>query len=241
MSSLSSPRLDWIERLPKDRLLGEVSLWSADLGRLSDDIARIDAFTDLYHIDVADGHFSPALLFFPDLVACARRLSKKPLHVHLMTTDDILLDQIRQFADAGADLITVHAENSNADEALALISDLRLEAGLVLQLHTPVANAARYLDRISLLTLLGTRIGVKGQGLDSQAEPRLREARDMIDSIRAVLKHRVLLAADGGIREHTVPGLCSAGADTIVMGSLAFGAQDLQARMAWVQALNRNE
>ena len=241
MNSSTALQTGWIERLPQERLLAEVSLWSADLGRLADEIARVDVYTDLYHIDVADGHFSPGLLFFPDLVACARRLSEKPLHVHLMATDDILLDQIRQFADAGADVVTVHAENGNVDEALALISDLRLQAGLVLQLHTPVAAAGRHLDRISLLTLLGTRIGVKGQGLDPQAEPRLREARDMIESIPAGREHRVLLAADGGIREHTVPSLYSAGADTIVMGSLAFGAQDLQARMAWVRALKRNE
>ncbi|MGU7771683.1 ribulose-phosphate 3-epimerase [Burkholderia sp. MR1-5-21] len=237
MSAKSPVESGWLERLPDDRLLAEVSLWSADLGHLADDIARIDDYTDIYHIDVADGHFSPALLFFPDLVAVSRRLTRKPLHVHLMATDDILQDQIRQFADAGADLITVHAENERVDEALALIEDLRLKSGLVLQLHTPVSAAAPYLDRISLLTLLGTRIGVKGQGLDGEAESRLREARELIDTTAAARKHRVLLAADGAIREHTVPGLRSAGADTIVMGSLAFGSPNLQARMAWVHSL----
>ncbi|MEC8110142.1 MAG: D-allulose-6-phosphate 3-epimerase, partial [Pseudomonadota bacterium] len=88
------------------------------------------------------------------------------------------------------------------------------------------------LDGISMLTLLGTRMGIKGVGLDPQAENRLAEARQMIDEAGA----QVLLAADGGIREHTVPGLRHAGADTIVMGSLAFGADDLAARMAWVHA-----
>ena len=88
------------------------------------------------------------------------------------------------------------------------------------------------LDKISILTLLGTRMGIKGVGLDPQAENRLAEARQMIDEAGA----QVLLAADGGIREHTVPGLRHAGADTIVMGSLAFGADDLAARMAWVYA-----
>ena len=83
-----------------------------------------------------------------------------------------------------------------------------------------------------MLTLLGTKMGIKGVGLDPQAEDRLREARGMI----AATDGQTLLAADGGIRDHTVPGLREAGADTIVMGSLAFGAEDLPSRMAWVHA-----
>jgi ribulose-phosphate 3-epimerase len=83
-----------------------------------------------------------------------------------------------------------------------------------------------------MLTLLGTKIGIKGVGLDSRAAPRLEEAATML----AAALHRVLLAADGGIREHTVPLLRRAGAETIVMGSLAFGASDPAARMAWVHA-----
>jgi ribulose-phosphate 3-epimerase len=231
------PVANWLPALPTNRLMAEYSLWSADLLAVGAEIARVDAFVDIYHIDVADGHFSPALLYFPDLVAACRRVTAKPFHVHLMTSDDILIDQIRQFAEAGADLISVHAENANADAAIALIHELGLPSGIVLQLQTPVADAARWLDRVSMLTLLGTRIGIKGQGLDPQAEPRLTEARAMIAA--AGQKHRIILAADGGIREHTVPGLYRHGAETIVMGSLAFNAPDLEARMAWVHAQTR--
>jgi ribulose-phosphate 3-epimerase len=84
-----------------------------------------------------------------------------------------------------------------------------------------------------MLTFLGTLMGVKGKGLDGQAEPRLREARSLI----AAQPRRIILAADGGIREHTVPGLRKAGAETIVMGSLAFGAKDFKRRMEWVRAM----
>jgi ribulose-phosphate 3-epimerase len=228
------PSPGWLDALPSNRLLAEMSLWSADLCRMADDIARVDPFTDIYHLDVSDGHFSPALLLFPDLVGAIRRTTAKPLHVHLMVADGILVDQIRQFAEAGADAISVHAENRNAPEALDLIRGLGVEPGIVLQLHTPIAEAAPYLDRIRILTLLGTRIGVKGQGLDTSAEPRLRKARALIAG--ADIGHRVLLAADGGIREHTVPGLRRSGAETIVMGSLAFNAPDVAARMEWVHA-----
>jgi ribulose-phosphate 3-epimerase len=152
-----------------------------------------------------------------------------------MMADSILPDQIDQFAEAGADLISVHAENAQVDAALDAIAARGLHAGIVLQLHSPVSAAAPFLDRIAMLTLLGTRIGVKGQGLDPQAEPRLGEARALIAA--KTPKHRIVLAADGGIREHTVPGLRNAGAETIVMGSLAFGAADLAGRMAWVRTM----
>ena len=226
------PANDWLASLPEDRLIAEFSLWSADLIRLADDMARVERFVDIWHIDVADGQFSSALLFFPDLVAACRKRSSKPFHVHLMVTDAVLLDQIRQFAEAGADLISLHAENANADAGLALIAELGLAGGVVLQLETPVAAARRWLDRIAMLTFLGTRIGIKGVGLDEAAGARLTEARAMI----AATGRRIVLAADGGIRETTVPGLRRAGAETIVMGSLAFGAADLAARMAWVQS-----
>ncbi len=231
----TGPEKGWLAALPRHRLMAEMSTWSADLGHLIDDLQRVDALTDIFHIDVADGHFAPAMLFFPDIVAAARRVTRKPFHVHLMVADNILLSQIDQFAEAGADLISVHAENATAANAIRHIRSVGLEAGLVLQLHTPVAAAGPFLDSISMLTLLGTRIGVKGQGLDEQAGARLQEAAAIIRARSS--DHRIILAADGGIREHTVPLLRASGAETIVMGSLAFGASDFSARMAWVHTM----
>jgi len=228
---------DLLTTLPGDRLLAEFSLWSADLVRIAEDMARVDTHVDLYHADVADGHFSPAMLLFPDLIAQLRPLTGKPIHVHLMVADSALQDQIDQFAEAGADLISVHAENADLAPCLDRIQDHGIAAGLVLQLHTPVRAAAPFLDRLSMLTLLGTKMGIKGVGLDPQAETRMAEARRMIDQATTAAGRRVLLAADGGIREHTVPGLRRSGADTIVMGSLAFGAEDLPTRMGWVHRL----
>ena len=86
-----------------------------------------------------------------------------------------------------------------------------------------------------MLTLLGTRIGVKGQDLDARG--RTAAARGARADRGEAPARRIVLAADGGIREHTVPGLRKAGAETIVMGSLAFGAKDFAERMAWVRAM----
>lgn len=224
--------MDWFDRLPTDRLLAELSVWSADLVRIADDLDRVGRHADILHLDVADGHFAPALLLFPDLVAAVKRASAVPLHVHLMVADAILMAQVEQFLDAGADLISVHAENANAAEALAAIRAAGRRAGVVLKVDTPVHAAAPLVGAVDVLTLLGTAIGVKGQGLDPSAPDRLRAARPLLPRDR-----RVILAADGGIREHTVPVLRIAGAETVVLGSLAFGAPDVPARMAWVKGL----
>ena len=227
---------DWIGGLPKHRLIAEFSVWSADLTSLSADLQRIGPHADILHIDVADGHFAPAMLFFPDLVAAVRKNSPTPIHVHLMVADSILLSQIDQFADAGSNLISFHVENhSVADAALDLIEARGISAGMVLKVQTPVADAARYLPRLRFLTLLGTAIGVKGQGLDQRAGERLQEAKALIRESKS--GRRIVLAADGGIRENTVPLLRNAGAETVVLGSLAFGAADLAARMEWLHAL----
>ena len=234
MTATPKPPQDWLAALPKNRLLAEMSLWSADLGAVAADAKRVAAFTDIFHVDVADGHFSPALLYFPDLLVAVRKVTEKPIHVHLMVSDAVLLSQVEQFVEAGADLISIHAENENAVEAFSVIRKAAIATGVVLQLHTPVAAAEKFLPFIDMLTLLGTAIGVKGQGLSDYAMDRIKEARTLVAKQQA---RYIIVAADGGIREHTVPGLRAAGAQTIVMGSLAFGAADLSARMAWVHGL----
>lgn len=228
------PVANWMNTLPTDHLIAEFSVWSADLIRLADDMARIRPYADILHIDVADGVFAPSFLFFPDLVARIRDVSDLPIHVHLMVDDAVLLSQIDQFAEAGADLISVHAENDAlAGPALDRIAAHGVKAGMVLRVETPVERAKPWLQHIDMLTLLGTAIGVKGQGLDPSATTRLQTAAGLI----AESGRRIVLAADGGIRDTTVPLLRAAGAETVVLGSLAFGAADLGARMAWLRGL----
>lgn len=226
----------WIDALPTRRLICEFSVWSANLTRLAAEMARIARHADVLHVDVADGHFAPAMLFFPDLVAAVRKVSSAPIHAHLMVADSILLEQINQFADAGSDLISIHAENASvANAAFDLLEKRRIAAGMVLKVESPVAMLAPYVRRLRFVTLLGTAIGVKGQGLDAKANHRLGEAKTLISEMNA--GHRIVLAADGGIRENTVPLLRQAGAETVVLGSLAFNAPDLAQRMSWLHGL----
>ena len=221
----------FLKSLPRKSLIAEFSLWSANLLRLEDDLARIAPHCDILHVDVADGHFAPAMLFFPDQIAAVRKISKLPILIHLMVADSILIEQIDQFAEAGADLISVHAENANAAQALAHITSTGIATGLVLKWDTPVQAAAPFINDINFLSLLGTAIGVKGQSLSAQAPARLQEAKALIGA------RDIILAADGGIRENTVPLLRAAGAQTVVLGSLAFGAPDLAERIKWLKAL----
>jgi ribulose-phosphate 3-epimerase len=232
--TLSGPAA--IDALPRGRLLGEFSLWSADLANMETDLKRIEDHVDLHHIDVADARFTPGFLFFPDFVARIAKATAKPIHVHLMVEAEIVEEQTRQFIEAGADLISVHAENGEASlRALALAKELGAAGGVVLRLETPVEAVVPFLPHVAFVTLLGTSIGVKGQSLSDKACGRLIETRKLIRA--AGREQEIILAADGGIREQTVPLLRAAGAETVVLGSLAFGDKHLAGRMVWLHAL----
>jgi ribulose-phosphate 3-epimerase len=169
-------------------------------------------------------------------VARIAKLTAKPIHVHLMVEAEIVEEQTRQFIEAGADLVSVHAENGEAGlRAVRLALELGAEAGVVLRLETPVSVVMPFLPEVAFATLLGTSIGVKGQSLSDEACPRLVEARQLMK--KAGREADIILAADGGIRHETVPRLRAAGAQTVVLGSLAFGDPDLAQRIAWLHAL----
>jgi ribulose-phosphate 3-epimerase len=124
-----------------------------------------------------------------------------------------------------------------ASEAVDAITARGLAAGAVLRVETPIEEVGRLLSRVSMITLLGTAIGVKGQGLSDTAIPRIAAMRRMV--VEGGAARRQIVAADGGIRENTVPLLVAAGAETVVLGSLAFGAPDLGRRIEWLHALNK--
>ncbi|NBB90356.1 MAG: ribulose-phosphate 3-epimerase [Spirochaetes bacterium] len=220
-------------RLPKERLLADYSLWSADLAALGESIRATEPYADLYHIDVADGHFVPGLLFFPELVAALRGHTETPLHVHLMTEHPAALAPA--FLDAGADLLTVHADNSEAPEAIDLVRSRGRSAGVAVELETDPGIVKEFAESISLVLMMGTPLGVKGVEMDDRAVDRVRVAKDILAVRR--LGSTVKVSADGGIREHTVPLLRAAGADVVTPGSLVFKSRDLAATTEWLHGL----
>ena len=219
--------------LPRERLLADVSLWSADLANLESAVRRLSPWADSFHLDAADGHFVPNLLFFPDLIRAIRPHTTVPFHVHLMAEYPSTLSA--EFLDAGADLLTVHVENGEREAGAAIEQALRrgCGAGVTLKLETPVHAMLPYLDAVDVVILLGTEVGVKGCGLAPQACDRLREARSLL---REHAKSGVRLVADGAIRTHTVGELHMAGADAIVPGSLVFQSTDLESTFRWLRS-----
>ena len=228
---------NWNE-LPRERLLADVSLWSADLANLQHDIAAIGDLADSFHLDAADAHFAPSLLFFPDLIRALRPLTTVPFHVHLMVEWPHKV--VDEFLSAGADLVTVHAEVATADvrRAFAQIRAAGCGCGLALKLETPIEAAAPFLGDVDAVLLLGAAIGVKGQGLAPAACDRIRQ---MKNQLRERDRAGVRVVADGGIRRDTVPLLRTAGADAVVPGSLVFshGASRGSASLAAFARLSR--
>ena len=226
-------RAPW-SRYPGEGLLIEGSLWSADHAHFAREMERIDPFVDMYHVDVSDDHFVPGLLFFPDLLASLRPLTRRPFHVHLMVENPRRL--IDDFARAGADLITVHCENGPlVSESLRQIRENKAAPGIALGLQAPVEALTPHLSEVDLVLLMGTPMGIKGIDLSPGAADRIRSLRHLLAD-RGVLES-VKIVADGGIRAGTVEALRAAGADILVAGSLLFKSTDRAATSTWLRAL----
>lgn len=213
-----------------------VSLWSADLLDLGTAVDRLAEVADGFHLDVFDGHAVPDLLFGPDLVAALRARTDALLDVHLMVARPD--DWIDRFADAGADLITVHA--SACPDVRTTLRNIRsrgVRAGLGLETHEPTAHAVAHFDDADRVLVMGTVVGVKGCEQDPATAARVEAlvAAGSAGGARSDSAPRIVV--DGGIRTHTVPALARAGADGVVPGSLVFGAGDPVAVVRWLHDL----
>jgi ribulose-phosphate 3-epimerase len=227
--------MNFWRQMPSSRLLVEVSLWSADFTHFAEEIRRIDAYADLYHIDVSDGHFVPGFLFFADLVTALRPLTRRPFHVHLMTTNP--LDHVADFVSAGANLITVHAENGPlVPAALEAARRAGAATGLALGLDILPETVEPYLDLVDLVLIMGTPMGVKGVKPSRYVFERVLQTKAMVR--KAGLEEQVKVFVDGGIRENTVPNLRASGADGIIAGSLAFKSANLDETFNWLHGLD---
>lgn len=207
------------------------SLWSADLANLASEIRRVEAYSDRFHLDVADGHYVPQLLFFPDLVRALRPVTRLPFEVHLMVADP--LAWVQPFVEAGADTL-IFAFDSARDPGAVLqaIRGCGKRAGVSLLVEEPVERLQPVWDALDVVTIVGTAMGIKGAGLDPSIPAKIRQARALI----AQRGLPVEIQADGGIRRETVPLLHAAGADSIVPGSLMFKGDPAELS-AWLAAL----
>ena len=207
------------------------SLWSADLGNLAAEIKRVEPYSERFHLDVADGHYTKTMLFFPDLVNALRPHTKVPFEVHLMTTEP--LQWIEPFVEAGADgIIFCFDAAKDPGQVLRAIKAVGKKAGVSLLLSEPIELLEPHWQLLDIVTIVGTAMGIKGASMDRSVPDKIRRAREIIR--RRELKTEI--EADGGIRRETVPLLHEAGADYIVPGSLMF-KEDPAAMRRWLANL----
>jgi ribulose-phosphate 3-epimerase len=206
------------------------SILSADLGRLAEEVAEIErAGADWVHVDVMDGRFVPNITLGPVIVQAVRRATRLPLDVHLMIVEPERY--VQAFAEAGADVISVHVEAStHLQRTLAEIRRLGKRAGVVLNPHTPESQIEYVLEDLDLILVMSVNPGFGGQSFLPSALPKLEALRRLID--RAGLP--IDLEVDGGVAPDTARRVVEAGARVLVAGSAVFGKPD---RPAAIQAL----
>ncbi len=209
------------------------SILSADGSRLGEEIAAVEAAgADLIHVDVMDGHFVPNLTLGPGLVKSLRKITRLPFDVHLMVESPERF--IDEFAKAGADLITIHAEATvHLHRAVTMVRERGIRAGVSLNPATPLFQIEPILPYIDLLLIMTVNPGFGGQKLIEGSLHRIRQAKEMIH----ILSPEAELEVDGGVTLQNIRSIADAGADILVGGASVFGSEDYTATIGQMKAL----
>ena len=208
--------------LIKNKILIAPSLLSADFSNLKEEVKKIEeADADILHLDIMDGRFVPNITFGPLVVSALRPHSKLIFDVHLMIVEPE--KYIKDFAKAGADWISVHAEATlHLHRAILKIKELGKKAGVALNPHTPLNILEYILDDLDYVVIMTVDPGFGGQKFIKNCLPKIEKLKEILEK----KEKTVLIEVDGGINKDTAPLVIKAGANVLVAGSAVFGKED---------------
>jgi ribulose-phosphate 3-epimerase len=194
------------------------SILSADFAKLGEEVRAMEAAgADYIHVDVMDGHFVPNITIGPGVARALRPHTKLPLDVHLMISP---VDPfVKEFADAGADILTVHPEaGPHVHGTIQLIKSLGKKAGVSINPGTPIEAVEPVLDMVDLVLVMSVNPGFGGQSFVEGALDKIARLRARIDATGRDID----LEVDGGVNDKTAPLVRAAGADVLVAGTAGF-------------------
>jgi len=198
------------------------SILSADFSKLGDEIKSVEeAGADWIHVDVMDGHFVPNITIGPLVVEAARRVTSLPIDVHLMIENPDRY--IKDFAKAGADLISVQVEACvHLNRTIQMIKESGLRAGAVLNPSTPLSSIEWIIEEVDFIMIMSVNPGFGGQNF-------IPNSLDKVGALRKMIRDRglaTLIEIDGGVNEKTIKNISDAGVDVFVAGSAIFKSPD---------------
>ena len=198
------------------------SILSADFSRLGEEVAAAEkAGADLIHVDVMDGHFVPNITIGPLVVKAVKKAVSIPLDVHLMIEDPD--KYVKDFADSGADLITVHEEASvHLHRSIQNIKECGVKAAVSLNPATPVSHIELILPYVDMVLIMSVNPGFGGQSFIPEMLPKIKQLKDIINKN----KYQIEIEVDGGVKVDNVAEVAGAGADIVVMGSAFYNSDN---------------
>jgi len=194
------------------------SILSADFSQLGNEIKRLeDGGADLIHVDVMDGHFVPNLTIGPPVIKTLRKCTKIPFDVHLMISP--VHKYIKDFANAGADIITIHPEaTENLNDSINHIREFKKKVGVSLNPDTEIKVINNYLDKIDLVLIMSVYPGFGGQKFMPEVLDKIKELKN----IQKNKNYKFDIEVDGGINFSNYKSVIDAGANILVSGTTIF-------------------